>query len=368
MLYFNFIVSSPPMLSRVTPTAIILATSVFALVDPRRPDIQKVFTDSIVGCNAHARRWIRAAFHGSGTFGLPDRNGGNTGAFLFEGDRFENRGLEETITFYKSIRDRFGVSFADALAFGGIMAVQECGGPVIAFKPGRIDTAKTAGPEGRLPNPHISATDILGSFVGRMGFLDDETVALIAGGHSVARISASKSESGQEGDGDETPTKFDNAIFGVLLASNVTGNIVRVPGDVSMAKDPRMRAIMERFAKDNGAFFAAFTRAYGKLMDLGATFESAPIKTTPITPTTTVVRVETTMPVIQPTPPTNLPNNPILPISPQPGNQVKSIGSLPTPTPTASRRSGINASTGNSVAISFMVSILINSFGAFFFS
>jgi catalase (peroxidase I) len=176
----------------------LVALNVNAFVDPRRPDIAHEFNGLVAGCSPHARAWIRAAFHGAGTFSNQARDGGNTGAFQFEGDRFENRGLEGTIGFYRDMVSRFGISFADALTFGGIVAVQACNGPDIPFQPGRLDTARGPGPVNRLPNPHISGTDILGTFVDRMGFTIDETVALIGGGHTVALISAANSESNND--------------------------------------------------------------------------------------------------------------------------------------------------------------------------
>jgi hypothetical protein len=248
-------------------------TQVYAFVDPQRPDIAQEFRSAVVGCSPQARQWIRAAFHASATFDQTTMDGGNNGAFEFEGDRLENRGVQETIAFYTSIKRRFGVSFADALTFGGIVAVEACGGPLMAFQPGRVDTMPVAGPEGRLPNPHIASTDIGGIFQSRMGFTLSETVALIGGGHTVAFVSAANTESGQDGFTDQSPTVFDNAIFQVILADQAPMGTVRVPSDLAMARDDRMRPVVEAFAADNSAFLEAFTRAYAKLMNLGAVFE-----------------------------------------------------------------------------------------------
>lgn len=143
-------------------------------------ELINAFKSKIPSCNDEARLWIRAAYHDAGTFSSTDTTPvGCDGSLQFELDRPENNGLRPAIDFYKQLATKFQISMADAIAFGGIVAVQVCApGIQISFSPGRTD-AKTANPSGRLPNARISASDILSMFRDRLGFTVNELVALI---------------------------------------------------------------------------------------------------------------------------------------------------------------------------------------------
>ena len=206
-----------------------------------------------------------------GTFSKADNTGGADGSLQFENMRPENSGLQSTIDFYANLVRTDGVSFADAVVYGGIVAVQECGGPQIPFTFGRTDLGR-AGPENRLPGPAIGAPEMINMFVNRMGFTMDEAVALIGGGHTVGRVHAENTLGVTPGPMDTTENRFDNLFFQNVLRQSPPNGITRLVADNNMATDPQMRPVVEKFARDNNAFISAFVSAYAKMAGFGATF------------------------------------------------------------------------------------------------
>jgi cytochrome c peroxidase len=78
------------------------------------------------------------------------------------------------------------ISYSDLWSLAGVVAVQEMGGPTIKWRPGRSDlTAESVTPDGRLPDAS-KKQDHLRQIFGRMGFNDQEIVAL-SGAHSLGR-------------------------------------------------------------------------------------------------------------------------------------------------------------------------------------
>jgi L-ascorbate peroxidase len=256
--------------------AIFVATPVVrAFVDPR--DFESDFNAPIPKCNSVAHHWIRAAFHDAGTFNLQFNDGGADGSLQFELDRRENKGLDETIDFYKGIVARRGISMADAIAFGGVRAFIACGSPAINFRPGRID-ATGPNPTGRLPDRRASANETLKLFVGNLGMSVEETVAIVGGGHTVADLDDGSDEddvddSGKEDGFDSTPFKFDNRWFVEILANP---DNAQIESDANMLNDPEMKRIFEFFAAANENFFRPFMTSMEKMINAGAKFESSP--------------------------------------------------------------------------------------------
>lgn len=198
----------------------------------------------------------------------------------FENTRPENSGLQSTIAFYADLVSRFGISLADAIVYGGIVAIQECGGPVIPFNFGRIDVTE-GGPEDRLPGPAATAQEIVDIFMARMGFTLDETVALIGGGHTIGRVHAENTLGVNAGPMDTTDTKFDNLYFQNLLKEVPPDGVTRLIADGNMAANAQMRPVIEKFSRDNDAFISAFVRAYEKMSKLGAKFRPGENSTVP---------------------------------------------------------------------------------------
>lgn len=87
-------------------------------------------------------------------------------------------------------------------------------GPTIPFRPGRKDGDVTAcTPDGRLPDGSKEQKHLRGIF-GRMGFNDQEIVAL-SGAHALGRCHSSRS--GFEGPWTFSPTVLTNDFYNLLL-------------------------------------------------------------------------------------------------------------------------------------------------------
>jgi catalase-peroxidase len=204
---------------------------------------------------------------------------------------------------------------------------RELANPLAAVQMGLI-YVNPEGPDGN-PDPLASARDVRETF-GRMAMNDEETVALVAGGHTFGKahgagdaglvgaepegaaieemgfgwISSYGSgkgsdtiTSGIEGAWTAHPTKWDNGYFDLLLgyeweltkspagahiwhavnpkesdlAPDAEDASIRVPtmmttADMAMREDPIYREISERFHKNPDQFADAFARAWFKLL------------------------------------------------------------------------------------------------------
>lgn len=221
-------------------------------------------------------------FHDAGTFDGHSGEGAD-GSLQFELDRQENGDFVKSIEFYSKFLQR-GVSMADSIAFGGMLAVQKCqNGRSIRWRYGRLD-ATGANRAGMLPDPRVSAKQIYEAFVERMDFSVRQTVALIIGAHSVARVNDKDllPADGQPRFTDETPAMLDvGLLYDLLDDADYYGEdtaseegLVRLPSDMNMANDPRMAREMRVLASRPGLFHAEFMRAFEKLISLGARFET----------------------------------------------------------------------------------------------
>lgn len=129
-----------------------------------------------------------------------------------------------------------------------------------------------------------------------MGFSDREIVAL-SGAHALGRCHTDRS--GFEGPWTFAPTTMSNEYFRLLLsetwvprawsgprqfADAKTGSLMMLPSDLALVQDPAMRAWVEKYAADKGAFFADFAAAFAKLGELGVPFAagSAPMELKPL--------------------------------------------------------------------------------------
>lgn len=74
---------------------------------------------------------------------------------------------------------------ADMIALGAIFAVAGCGGPLIPFSAGRVDTT-VAGPA-TVPEPQQDLASHIESFR-RQGFNETEMIALVACGHTLGGV------------------------------------------------------------------------------------------------------------------------------------------------------------------------------------
>ena len=316
--------------------------------------------------------FIRMAWHSAGTYRIGDGRGGASSG----GQRFaplnswpDNANLDKARRLLWPIKQKYGrkLSWADLMIMAGNVAIESMGGPVFGFGGGRADVwepekdiywgteeewlgdkrysgervledplaavqmgliyVNPEGPNGE-PNPVASGLDIRETF-GRMGMNDEETVALVAGGHTFGKChgagDASKVgaepegsdiaqqglgwtcshgggmaddtiTSGLEGAWTPTPTRWTNNYFHMLLdydyelvkspagawqwqprnprdedlAPGAHSPHRRVPtmmttADMAMRMDPIYEPISRRFRDDPEAFADAFARAWFKL-------------------------------------------------------------------------------------------------------
>ena len=317
--------------------------------------------------------FIRMTWHAAGTYRSGDgRGGGGTGAQRFAplNSWPDNGNLDKARRLLWPIKQKYGnkISWADLLILTGNVAIESMGGKTFGFSGCRDDIwapeediywgvesewlannrysgdrelanplaavqmgliyVNPEGPDGN-PDPLASARDVRETF-GRMAMNDEETVALVAGGHTFGKahgagdaglvgaepegaaieemgfgwISSHGSgkgsdaiTSGIEGAWTANPTKWDNGYFDLLLgyeweltkspagahiwhavdskesdlAPDAEDASIRVPtmmttADMAMREDPSYREISERFHKNPDQFADAFARAWFKLL------------------------------------------------------------------------------------------------------
>jgi catalase (peroxidase I) len=75
---------------------------------------------------------------------------------------------------------------SDVIAMGVVLATVECGGPIIAYRGGRID-AMFAGPPG-VPTPEQPVEDFIETFR-KQGFTQEEMIGLVACGYTLGLVS-----------------------------------------------------------------------------------------------------------------------------------------------------------------------------------
>ncbi|KAK9710614.1 heme peroxidase [Basidiobolus ranarum] len=117
-----------------------------------------------------------------------------------------------------------------------------------------------------------------------MGFTDQEIVAL-SGAHALGRCHADRS--GFDGPWTTSPTMFTNEYYRLLLeeqwvpkkwngpfqyVDKTSGELMMLPTDMEMVKDPAFKKYTEIYAKDNDRFLADFAKAFVKLEELGCRF------------------------------------------------------------------------------------------------
>nr|BAC05484.2 ascorbate peroxidase [Euglena gracilis] len=229
---------------------------------------------------------LRLAWHDAGTYDRASGTGGPRAAMQYPGGEAAhgaNAGLDIARNLLQPIREKYPtVSTADLWALASVVAIEVAGGPVIPFRPGRRDaaSAREAVEDGRLPDA-TRGPDHLRAVFGRMGLSDGEIVAL-SGAHTLGRAHVERS--GFEGPWTEEPLKFDNTFFTNLLNkkwtlgtssagkpqyTDETGTLMMLPSDMALLEDPIFRSYMEKYAKDEVAYFRDFATAYQRLAELG---------------------------------------------------------------------------------------------------
>ncbi|KAL8952421.1 MAG: hypothetical protein Q9222_001656 [Ikaeria aurantiellina] len=267
---------------------------------------------------------VRLAWHCSGTYDKDTGTGGSNGAtmrFAPEGDHGANAGLKAARDFLQPVKEQYPwITYSDLWTLAGVCAIQEMQGPVIPWRPGRNDRdASMCTPDGRLPDGAKEQTHLRAIF-GRMGFDDREIVAL-SGAHALGRCHTDRS--GFDGPWSFSPTIVSNDYFRLLLdekwnfrkvrtlpalspsvsflrpppqESNSkllinfkfqwdgpkqyqdlgTKSLMMLPTDMALIKDKEFKKHVERYAKDDQAFFTEFADVIVKLLELGVPFQTKP--------------------------------------------------------------------------------------------
>lgn len=229
----------------------------------------------------------RVAWHSAGTYDAGDSTGGTDGATM----RFEPEKSDPANAGLSIIRDMLHpvivnhpeLSEADLWGLAGAMAVEFLGGPTVPYTFGRTDDGdgRRCPAHGRLPDAAQGA-EHLRSVFGRMGFTDDEIVAL-SGAHTLGRCHLVRS--GYDGPWTHNALKFDNEYFRNLMTLEwqkkdwdgpeqyedvATTSLMMLPTDMALRDDPIFKVVAQKYADDEPAFFEAFAAAFGKLLALGA--------------------------------------------------------------------------------------------------
>lgn len=231
---------------------------------------------------------IRLAWHDAGTFCKSTNTGGPRGCMRFAGEKSEanfgaNAGLQVARDLLQPIKDgpAKDMTYADFWALASIVAIKEMGGPDVTFRTGRKDakTVDESVEEGRHPDADKEGGHLRCVF-GRMGF-NDQDIVILSGAHTVGKCHSDRS--GFEGPWSTDPNKFDNAYFVDLLnkewkeSKASTGNpqfagaggTMMLISDMCLIKDEGFKPFVEKYAKDEKAFFDDFAVTYQKLIELG---------------------------------------------------------------------------------------------------
>ncbi|KAF9432957.1 heme peroxidase [Entomortierella beljakovae] len=260
-------------------------------------DYQKVYNaiaelleDENYDDGSYAPVFARLAWHSSGTYDKSDKTGGSSAGtmrFKPEGGTGANAGLAIARERLNRIKDKFpSISYGDLWTLAGVCAIQEMGGPIIKWRSGRIDgEEEDCPPDGRLPDASRPDPQHSRDIFYKMGFNDQEIVALI-GCHAIGRCHPDRS--GYDGPWTASPTYFTNTFFTELLERNWTErkwsgpkqfqdkeskSLMMLPADMAMIKDKEFKKWVEIYAKDEKRFFEDFAKACGKLFELGCKFD-----------------------------------------------------------------------------------------------
>lgn len=231
----------------------------------------------------------RLAWHNSGTYKKSDNTGGSFGGTMIykpESIDGENAGLPLGIEFLSEFLEKFPfLSRGDLWTLGGVVAVQESGGPKIKWRPGRenLDNDPKRVPEnGRLPDASKDGEYVKNLFA-RMGFNERETVALI-GAHCLGKCH--KKNTGYDGPWGPMFNMFTNDFFVRLLQDwhvkkwdgkkqyedNETNSFMMLPTDMALKEEPYFLKYVKMYAEDQDLFFKDFADVFSRLLELGITF------------------------------------------------------------------------------------------------
>ncbi|KAK6461697.1 cytochrome c peroxidase [Scheffersomyces coipomensis] len=231
---------------------------------------------------------VRLSWHTSGTYSKYDNTGGSyagTMVYAPESSDGENAGLAVGRDFLVEFKDKFPwISRGDLWTLGGVVAVQEAGGPKVPWRPGRTDLydAASVPANGRLPDASRDGKYVRDLFK-RMGFNDRETVALI-GAHCLGQCHTYNS--GFDGAWGPQFNRFTNDFYVRLLGGwhvrkwdgkkqyqdDETNTFMMLPTDIALKEESYFLKYVKEYAKDEELFFKDFAKAYSTLLELGVSY------------------------------------------------------------------------------------------------
>lgn len=260
-------------------------------------DYQKVYND--IAAKVHEQEdadggigryglLCRLGWHTSGTYDKKDNSGGSySGSMIYSPESIDgaNAGLEIGRDFLYEFREKYPwISRGDLWTLGGVVSIQESGGPKIPWRPGRKDIPKEKRvPEaGRLPDASRDGAYVRNLFA-RMGMNDRETVALI-GAHVLGQCH--EHNSGYKGPWGPSYNMFTNDFYVRLLGKwhvkkwdgnkqyedDETNSFMMLPTDIALKENNYFLKYVKMYAEDQDLFFKDFSQAYAKLLELGVTF------------------------------------------------------------------------------------------------
>ncbi|KAK4610689.1 Cytochrome c peroxidase, mitochondrial [Fulvia fulva] len=233
---------------------------------------------------------LRLGWHASGTYDARTKTGGSNGAtmrFAPEKDHGANAGLTVAQNFLEPIHEQFPwITYSDLWTLAAACAVQEMGGPDIPWRPGRSDRdVAFCTPDGRLPDGSKEQNHLRAIF-GRMGFNDQEIVAL-SGAHALGRCHTDRS--GFDGPWTFSPITLTNDYYKLLFEEKWqwkkwggpkqyedagTKTLMMLPTDMAIIKDESMSKYAKQYAEDQEKFFQDFSDVVVKLFELGVPFKT----------------------------------------------------------------------------------------------
>lgn len=263
-------------------------------------DIRNILQNANADDGNYGPFLIRLAWHCAGTYRRTDGRGGCDGARIrFDVERSwdDNKGLIPgphhtlpTITALEllyPIKKKYGLalSWGDLIVLAGNTAIEAMDGPQMDFCGGRVDSYEGYSLEELDVNliyvnaGDTSADDVREKF-DKMDMNDQETVALIGGGHAFGRCHAQIS--GFDGQWTSNPSQFDNQYFQFLVNNQYTesdsisgqfettvNNVpyIMVHGDMVLLEDAGFAQYVNIYANDIDALFTDFKAAWEKLMN-----------------------------------------------------------------------------------------------------
>lgn len=212
---------------------------------------------------------VRLAWHDAGTFNVADKTGGANGSIRFmpESGHGANNGLNIARDLLEPIKKAYpAISYADLYQLASVQAIEYAGGPKIPFRMGRVDASEAdTTPDGRLPDADKKMDHLRDVFY-RMG-LDDKDITVLSGAHTLGR--AHEDRSGFDGPWTKIPVKFDNSYFVEIFKDDPDPTLLRLASDMCLLEQPDTRALCEKYAADQDAFFKDYAESHVKLSELG---------------------------------------------------------------------------------------------------